>query len=569
MNLDSFFFLRPYWLLMLIPVLVLVVLYKHRLQHMGRSAWHTMVDAHLLAHLTVKPSNDKGSKMRLAAVTAGLVASILALAGPTWEKNELPAFKAQDPTVVVLSLAQSMNATDVSPNRLARAGHKLRDILGRAKGGDIGLVIYSDRPFLAAPLTNDGRVITEMLPELSTTLMPVIGNRLDLAIDMARGLLDRVDARNGRIVVIADDAGSNPDASNTAAQAAREAGHRVSVLGVGTVEGASMQTASGQPIKTRSGEQAITRLADPELGELADTGGGVFVTLTAGSEDVDAILHNSSEAQAGIRDPKSDFRADAWHDMGYWLLIIPLLLAPMAFRKNVLMAIPIGVLIAFSAPAPEAMAASTDDLWQTTDQQAANAYQQGDYATAAQKFENPDWKASALYRAGQYEPAAELFSGAGTSDGDYNLGNALARAGEFQKAIDAYDRALEQRPGDSDVQFNRDLVAKLLEEQKKKEQEQQDKQQQQAGGQQQQQQAGDEQQHQQAGGEQQHQQAGDEQQQQQAGGEQQHQQAATSNNTNRPATSNNTNRPATSNNSQQAGDEQQQQQAGGARGARG
>jgi Ca-activated chloride channel family protein len=464
-------------------------------------------------------------------LTAGLIASVFALAGPTWQKNELPAFKAQDPTVVVLSLAQSMNATDVSPNRLARAVHKVRDVLGRARGGDFGLIIYSDRPFVAAPLTNDTRVITQMLPELSTNLMPVIGNRLDLAIDKAKGLLDRVEARNGRIVVIADDAGSDPDASIASARAANKSGYRVNVLGVGTRQGATMQTASGHTIKTRDGQQAITRLTEAELGKIADTGGGVFVTLTPGSEDVDAVLHNSDSTPAGARETSSDFRADAWNDMGYWLLIIPLLLAPLAFRKNVLMALPIGVAIALCAPAPDAMAATPnialDNLWRTPDQQGANTYQRGDFEAAAVEFENPDWKASALYKAGQYDEAAALYQNTGTADGDYNMGNALAKAGALEQALGAYDRALKQHPEDGDIQFNRDLVAKLLEQHKRKEQKQQDKQQQgggqsqsQSGGEQSQGQSGGEQSQGQSGGEQSQAQSGGEQSQAQSGGEQ-------------------------------------------------
>ncbi len=155
MNLDNFFFLRPYWLLMMVPVIILIELYYRRIHHTERSAWHKMVDAHLLPHLTVKSRGTSQSRWNMAAPMAALIAVVFALAGPTWEKIELPAFKAQAPTVVVLSLAQSMNATDVSPSRLARAGHKVRDILERAKGGDLGFIIYADRPFVAAPLTSD------------------------------------------------------------------------------------------------------------------------------------------------------------------------------------------------------------------------------------------------------------------------------------------------------------------------------------------------------------------------------------------------------------------------------
>ena len=141
-------------------------------------AWRGLVDAHLLAALSVGGKATRPSRLLPALLAVGLLAAVVAMAGPTWQKIELPSFKTKDPTVMVLSLAQSMNANDVTPTRLTRAGHKVRDILQRMDGGDVGLVIYSDRPFTAAPLTEDADVIREMLPELSTSLMPVLGNNV-------------------------------------------------------------------------------------------------------------------------------------------------------------------------------------------------------------------------------------------------------------------------------------------------------------------------------------------------------------------------------------------------------
>ena len=47
----------------------------------------------------------------------------------------------------------------------------------------------------------------------------------------------------------------------------------------------------------------------------------------------------------------------------------------------------------------------------------------------------------------------------------YNLGNALARQGEFESAIDAYEQALELAPDDADAVYNRDLLQSMLEQQ--------------------------------------------------------------------------------------------------------
>jgi Ca-activated chloride channel family protein len=51
------------------------------------------------------------------------------------------------------------------------------------------------------------------------------------------------------------------------------------------------------------------------------------------------------------------------------------------------------------------------------------------------------------------------------ADSLYNLGNALARSGELQRAIDAYEQALEIDPQSEDAAWNRDRVKEFLKQQ--------------------------------------------------------------------------------------------------------
>lgn len=479
---DNFHFLRPQWLWAFLPVAILAALFwNSRVRGVG-SAWGRYIDSHLLTHLSVTGGRQRQHRVIpvVAVLTSGLI--VLGLAGPTWQKNDLPSFTGGEPVVAVLSLAQSMNADDLTPSRLKRSVHKLRDILARTEGDERGLVIYSDVPFVAAPLTNDLRVIEQMLPELSTSLMPVLGNRLDLAIDEARRVLERADAHRGQIIVIADNAGSDPDASLSAAEAARSAGFELSVLAVGTQEGATLQTADGRAISTRDGQTFMTKLSKDELIDLSTAGGGRFSVITPGDADLitllpatDRTIHAAGKAQ--------DFVADNWVDMGYWLLIIPALLAPFLFRRGMIMGIVFVAAGLIAQPNPAA-ASVWNDLWATKDQQGREAFEGGDFASAARSFETPDWQAGAAYRNGDFETAIAAYSRMDVPDTDYNLGNALAWSGDLEGALAAYDRALETNPSDNDAQFNRDLIAKLLEQQEQEQEQNQDKQQDQSESQQ-------------------------------------------------------------------------------------
>lgn len=460
---DTFHFLRPEWLLTLVPLALLGWVLLRRRSQSATEGWARHVDSHLLTALAITGTAAKRGPWVPVAGAVMVLLIVIGLAGPTWQERELPSFEGGAPVVAVLSLAQSMNADDLTPSRLKRSVHKLRDILERTAGDERGLVIYADAPFVAAPLTSDTQVIEQMLPELSTSLMPVLGNRLDLAIAEAQGMLERAGAVRGRIIVMADDAGNDPAASVAAAQTAERAGYSVSVLGAGTEGGATLQTADGRAISNRDGQTFQTALAVEDLQAVASAGDGVFTRITAGNADLERVLPNETTTAAGDH---QDFNADGWVDMGYWLLILPALLTPFSFRRGLVFGL--GIMALGLVQPQGAQAGTWDDLWATPDQQGQIAFEAGDFASAAGDFEFPAWQGAAAYRAGAYAQAAQSFVG-----NDYNRGNALAKAGELEQALTAYDAALEVNPEDADAQFNRDLVADLLKQQEQQQQDQQ------------------------------------------------------------------------------------------------
>jgi Ca-activated chloride channel family protein len=117
------------------------------------------------------------------------------------------------------------------------------------------------------------------------------------------------------------------------------------------------------------------------------------------------------------------------------------------------------------------------DLWQTPDQQAVQALQNGDAESAQALFEDPMWRGSAAYKAEDFEQANTSFLSNKSAKGHYNRGNALAKSGDFQGGIDAYDSALSLEPNMQDAMANRALLEKLKEQQEQQEQQEQSKEQ--------------------------------------------------------------------------------------------
>jgi len=106
-----------------------------------------------------------------------------------------------------------------------------------------------------------------------------------------------------------------------------------------------------------------------------------------------------------------------------------------------------------------------DSLWRTPDQRAQQLLHQGKPAEASRLFQDPRRKAYAELQAGNFPQAAQDFNAFNDTDGQYNRGNALARAGRLQEAIQAYDAALARDPNNRDARHNRELVAKALQKQ--------------------------------------------------------------------------------------------------------
>ncbi len=499
----DFHFLRPWWLLAL-PAGIALILALARGRTSG-GAWRRVVDAALQPFVLSGPAAFGERRWPLAAALAAWVLAALALAGPAWERVPVPAFRSNEALVVALDLSRSMDAADLSPSRLARARLKLLELLDRRKGGQMGLVVFSANAFTVTPLTTDTHTISALVSSLTTDIMPSQGSDVSTGLEKAGVLLRQAGVRDGKILLISDAPVGREDMQK--ARMLRREGMEISVLGVGTADGAPIPQREGGFLTDTDGKVVVPRLEEGPLRELAQAGGGRFALMTADDRDIDALVPpQAAGAVLGANDKAKAHRADVWRDEGRWLVLLLLPLVALGFRRGWLclwlacLLVPVAPLRAQSAPQnggspanaapaaavpgaaranaggaagearPPAWKQAWHSLWQRPDQRGAQALEAHQPAQAAELFEDPRWRAAAQYRAGEYPESAASLRGVETADSHYNRGNALARAGNLQAAVAAYDRALELDPGNADATYNRDLVKRLLDQQKKQQQ---------------------------------------------------------------------------------------------------
>ena len=129
--------------------------------------------------------------------------AIVAIAGPTWRLEPSPFADDVTPLMILLKADVSMMQPDPAPSRLERARLKIADLGEARKGQPLGLIAYAGSAHLVLPPTRDTATVAQMAAEISPDIMPISGDRLDLALREAVRVLAEGQSGGG-IVVLAD-----------------------------------------------------------------------------------------------------------------------------------------------------------------------------------------------------------------------------------------------------------------------------------------------------------------------------------------------------------------------------
>ena len=227
----------------------------------------------------------------LCLALAGLVT---ALARPE-ATVAVPVEKAS--VVLVTDTSGSMNATDVSPTRLAAAQRAAERFLGRVpKSLQVGLVAYADGPHTVVRPTQDREEVKGTLESLQAEGGTATGDALAAALD-ALGPRGKK-APPAAIVLLSDGASQSGRDPNTVAQQAKTAGVPIYTVALGTPDGV-VQTPDGQLLQVPP---------DPDaLRQIAGTSGGRAFT----AQDSDALdsVYETLGSRIGTKKEKREISA--------------------------------------------------------------------------------------------------------------------------------------------------------------------------------------------------------------------------------------------------------------------
>lgn len=435
---EQFHFIRPLWLLVLIPFGIVIYL---RWKQDSKNEWQEQLPKHLRNALTI---NDAGWKKQLPLKLLGvsMFVAIIVCAGPTWQREASPFGEDKAALLIVLDNSESMLQKDLAPNRLERSKQKIRDLIKQRQGGKTGLVVFSGSAHLAMPLTKDDSVFEPFLAAIQPDIMPVEGKNSETALPLIAPQLGAESV--GTVLLITD--GVNPATTEEFKSYFEKSRHQLLVLAAGNGD-----RASDNPMDLSS------------LKSLASKSNGSVVEVTIDDSDI-KTLNSKIERHMQLNNES----AMPWKDMGYFLLFPVSLLMLSWFRKGWLVKWCLVALIVFPSfystptyaetvslkaktnePVKEVTAWDRTtqwwmDLWLTPDQQGQWYFDKFEYLTAAKRYQDPLKKGIAYYYAGEYKLAHSAFLQVKTNLGIFNAANSLARQREYLAARDVYQLLLER-----------------------------------------------------------------------------------------------------------------------------
>lgn len=406
---EAFHFLRPFWLLLLLPLSV--IWWLNQPVTSREEAPPDRIAPHLSKALTIGDANRSRIKP-IDHVALVLFFTIIGAAGPSWTRQVDPFLAQNGPLVIALEVTPSMESDDLPPERLERAKQKIRDLLNLRAGARTALVAYAGSAHRVLPLTEDSAIAVPYLEGLAPQIMPKPGNDATAALELADHILS--EEIGGSVLFVLD----GLDAVDVASlEGTRSAGVVVLVMLPDGIEDRGLDLLNSVPVVRASPDDGDVERLDRLLNR----------------DYRRALLENSEQP---------------WEDRG-WLFAIPAaLLALLWFRRGWTMSWSVSALvICASLFVPSgAKADGIKDWFLTPDQQGYLAFQQNKFSQAADSFIDPLWKGYALYRSGQYADAADVLGRLQSPEASFTQGLAHIKNRQYREGLRAFETTLQRDP---------------------------------------------------------------------------------------------------------------------------
>jgi len=281
------------WLLALVPVFVLLfVLYmlwrKRAVKRIGEPA---LVKTLLKGHSTPK------TVVRFVLLTLAFALGCLAVANPRIPEGGDPTVRKGIDMVFVLDVSNSMLASDITPNRLARAKAFMTQALKQMPDNRVGMVVFAGQAYVQLPLTTDYSAVQLFINAANPGMVAAQGTAIGQALEKAElafaSSVDRYKA-----IVLITDGETHDEAGVDEAKKLATKGVIINTVGLGSPTGTQIiDPETGTAKLDLDGNPVISKLNEPMLREMAATANGDYIHLQQTEAAVAALVESFATAE--------------------------------------------------------------------------------------------------------------------------------------------------------------------------------------------------------------------------------------------------------------------------------
>lgn len=315
--LAQFHFLRPSWLLLMLPFAVLSMI-QWRRSDLGKQ-WAPVIASHLLPAMIVPGSQRRlFSPLWVSIVLGPLVA--FAVAGPSWQRGESPFAQDAAALIIAIDLSASMNESDLQPSRLQRARDKVLKLAEARGDAYTALIAYAGSAHTVLPLSDDSNMLLHYLDALKVGMLPRRGKAPEEVLPIAERLLAE-QGHGGSLLIVTD--GANNQSVPAFAAWAENSDTQLLVWGMGkTQEQLDRDAARGLAARAQP-------LQESQLKAISDAGKGYYEAVSVDDRDLRNLTRRINRHYQ-----LSEDSARPWIDGGIYFLPPIMLLFLLWFRAG-------------------------------------------------------------------------------------------------------------------------------------------------------------------------------------------------------------------------------------------
>ena len=275
---ENFEFVNPnfFWLLLVLPVLVLWYVWKRNRQTA------TLKISSIKGFKTGKNWLAKLKPLLFALRLLALAAIIIALARPRTvdESTRIKTTKGID-IVMAIDVSASMLARDLKPNRLEALKTVAARFIQARPNDRIGIVEYAGESFTKTPLTSDKTVVLSSLKNMKYNTVIEGGTAIGMGLGTAVNRLKESRAKSKVIILLTDGVNNSGFIDpKIASELAVEFGIKVYTIGLGT-NGLAMSPIGLRPNGSFQYGSIQVEIDEELLKEIAETTGGQYFRATS------------------------------------------------------------------------------------------------------------------------------------------------------------------------------------------------------------------------------------------------------------------------------------------------